>query len=111
MKSQKTKQKTEENANRVNQFKLILDKLTFFWRFRCVKLRYYMEVLGFIATFAFAFMMWFTTIFQWYVLDHEVNMCFNVLGEARIEYIFSLIAFPCILFFMRKCYERLNNKR
>ena len=87
----------------------IIGGIKFFWRFRCVKLRAFMEIWGLISTFAFGTMMLITTIVQWYVPGHEINMLWNVYNEAFIEYIFALISLPCILYFFKVSLRRLRD--
>lgn len=76
-----------------------------------MKLRYHMETMGFIACFAFTFMMWVTTVFQWYAPNHEIIMCWNEFGEAFVEYFFALIMLPCILYFFKVSALRLIERR
>jgi len=87
----------------------ITGRIKFFWRFRCVKLRKFMEAGGLISAFAFSMMMLLTTIVQWYVPGHEINMLWNVYNEAFIEYIFALISLPCILYFFKVNLMRLRS--
>jgi len=94
----------------IEEYEGVVGRLRFFWRFKCVKTRYYMDIVGLISLSAFGLILNLTTIFQWFVPRHEILVCWNVFNEAFIEYLFALVSLPCILFFLKKQWFRLKKR-
>ena len=88
----------------------IVGKIRFFWRFRCVKLRVHIEMVGLVGMFAFGTMTILATIYQWYIPSHIVTINWNYFGEAHTEYIMALIALPCGLYFIWVNFQRLSER-
>lgn len=88
----------------------IVGRIRFFWRFRCVKLRLFMELVGLTSIFAFGIVLMLTTIVQWYDLDHMMWFRWNRYGEAYFEYFWALVALPCSLYYLVKALGRLGER-
>ena len=82
------------------EYKGMIERIKFFWRFRCVKLRLIMETIGLITVFSFGIVMLGATIIQWHT-GHKITFIYNRYNEAFLEYIWALIAVPCVLYFFK----------
>ncbi len=84
----------------------ILGRAKFFWRFRCVKLRAFIEGVGLLSIYAFGIIMMYATIRQWYEPNHILRLDWNRYGEAYFEYLWSVIALPCSLYYLVNALRR-----
>lgn len=88
----------------------ILGGLRFFWRFRCVKLRLFAEIMGLISAFAFSLITVYATILQWYVPNHIMSINWNMYNESFVEYVWAIVTLPCILYFFKVSASRLEER-
>jgi len=94
----------------MDEYAGIIGRIKFLWRFRCVKLRIVIEIIGLLNAFAFGTLLSIYTIIQWYVPGHKLTFVWNKYNEAHIEYLWVLIALPCMLYFLHMNSNRLAER-
>lgn len=94
----------------MDEYAGIIGKIKFFWRFRCVRLRLHIEMIGLISMFAFGTLTILATILQWYIPSHIITLNWNAYGEAYAEYLMALVGLPCALYFIWVNFQRLSER-
>jgi len=95
----------------MNEYAGTVGRIRFFWRFRCVKLRMLIEAVGLVSMFASGVVLNYLTIIQWYDADHILWLNWNRYGEAFGEYIWAILALPCVLYTFAVNGMRLADRR
>ena len=67
------------------------------------------ETIGFVNLSICGIVLSFATIWQWHLPSHIILFEWNKYNEAYIEYLWSILAFPCSLYAFKVTVDRLIN--
>lgn len=86
----------------------MFDKLVFIWRFRMVKIRKHMAIWGMAMSGTGAALTMLLTLIQQFV-GHSVTIEWNFYNEATIEFVWTIITIPCVIYFYKISIQHIED--